>query len=180
MLDSSAVRPTSSLLPQHYRHWASHQPQEISVSTDAAVNVPWVSRQQNCQRLDVLQAENLTVWELAQLIGHLSSSLWVVFPAPLYYHNLQQDKITALHYNKRFDSPVVLSPVSVYKLTSWIQHIRDWNSQSLLNQSPDCVIQTEAPQQGWGACMSKVCTGGSWSLSKQNLHINLQARVLSW
>ena len=64
----------------------------------------------HCQ--EVLQAHALTVQELAQLIGRLSSSIQAVFPAHLYYRNLQQDKIAALHVNNSYESQVVLSQSS--------------------------------------------------------------------
>ena len=125
---------------------------------------------EHCQT--VLKAKILTIHELAQLIGRLSSSIQAVFPALLYYRNLQQDKITALHHSKSYDAQVILSQASREGLETWIQCLRIWNGQTLLNPVPDVVIQTDASHQGWGACKSEIHTGGRWSLQEQNLHIN--------
>ncbi|XP_038061714.1 uncharacterized protein LOC119732327 [Patiria miniata] len=129
---------------------------------------------------DVLQAKDLTVRDLAKLIGRLSSSIQAVFPAPLFYRSLQQDKGIARHRENSYETEVILSPASRTELETWISCIRLWNSQTLLNPTPDLMIQTDASLWGWGACLGKVQCGGRWSLQEQSLHINnLELHVLA-
>lgn len=49
------------------------------------------------------------------------------------------------------------------ELQWWLSEIKEWNGKSLLPQTPDMVIETDASLLGWCASMGNVATGGLWS-----------------
>ena len=58
--------------------------------------------------------------------------------------------------------------------------LEQWNSKSLLMQQPKLMIESDASFRGWGASTQVVQTGGPWSQTKQQLHINcLEIQVAS-
>lgn len=46
------------------------------------------------------------------------------------------------------------------ELQWWIMEMEDWNGKSILPQTPDMVIETDASLLGWGASMGSATTGG--------------------
>ena len=55
-----------------------------------------------------------------------------------------------------------------------MQEIQNLNGAPLLMDPPDLVIETDASRLGWGATLKgkELRTGGQWSTSKQEMHIN--------
>ena len=120
----------------------------------------------------MLQGQTPTVQDLAQLIRWLSSTAQAVFKVLLYYRNLQQDQIAALHWHNSYESQIVLFLSSKEELESWISYVKTWNGQTFLNPTPNIPIQTAASLQGWGTCMQSIHTGRKWLTAEQMLRIN--------
>ena len=47
-----------------------------------------------------------------------------------------------------------------------------WNGKSLSSGTPELIIETDASRKGWGAYCMGVSTGGQWTESESQLHIN--------
>ena len=120
----------------------------------------------------MLSQTELTVRDIARLIGKLTASIQAIFPAPLHYRQLQSLKNTALQSGGNYNMKVSLNPACQEELQWWIAHLNAWNGQAILTPPPDLVIETDASQQGWGAVCKEVRTGGLWSQNERLLHIN--------
>lgn len=119
-----------------------------------------------------LNHPQVTVRELAKLLGHLTSTIQAVFPGPLHFRHLQGDKNKALACLGSYDSLVQLSPQALEELVWWRDNLDAWNGKSLISRSPDLIIETDASCRGWGAFCLGVATGGQWSQGESQLHIN--------
>ena len=113
-----------------------------------------------------------TVRQLAHLLGRLSSSIQAVFPAPLYYHYLQQAKIQALQLGGHYESQVFLNQEAIEELQWWAENLMAWNGRALAHPDPNMVIESDPSKEGCSAHCNGVSTGGLWSQSEQFLHIN--------
>ena len=111
----------------------------------------------------MLSQTELTVRDIARLIGRLTASIQAIFPAPLHYRQLQSLKNTALQSGENYNTKVSLNPACQEELQLWIAHLNAWNGRAILTPPPDLVIETDASQQGWGAVCKEVRTGGFWS-----------------
>lgn len=110
---------------------------------------------------------------VAKFIGTLVSSLPAVQYGNLYYRFLEQDKISALAFNKgNFDCNMSLSDDSVNEVLWWRKNIM--NSFKYIKESPPTeIITTDASKKGWGAVYNGLSTGGLWTNDEASLHINL-------
>ena len=120
----------------------------------------------------MLSQTELTVRDIARLIGKLTASIQAIFPAPLHYRQLQSLKNTALQSGGNYNTKVSLNPACQEELQWWIAHLNAWNGRAILTPPPDLVIETDASQQGWGAICKEVRTGGLWSQNERLLHVN--------
>ena len=60
------------------------------------------------------------------------------------------------------------------ELDWWIAPMVSCNGLNVLNQEPDLIMESDASQLGWGAVCGGTCTGGLWSLTECQAHINSQ------
>ena len=121
----------------------------------------------------LLRAEICTARKLAQFIGRLNAAAQAVFPAPLFYRHLQRDLQQALSQNGQdYNSSLQLSREAREEIQWWQQHLSQWNGRSLIRHQEQMVICSDASLAGWGAVCGKTHTGGPWSPSEQELHIN--------
>ena len=123
-----------------------------------------------CQ--SVLNLPQITVRELAKVLGNLTSTIQAVFPGPLHFRHLQGDKNKALAHLGSYNSLVQLSPQALEELIWRRDNLDAWNGKSLISGSPDLIIETDASRRGWGAFCMGVATGGQWSQGESQLHIN--------
>jgi hypothetical protein len=121
---------------------------------------------------DLIGRHEVSVRELSQLIGRLTTSIQAIFPAPLHYRHLQHLKHQALAQRKGYDATIALSNEAEEELHWWLAHLNAWNGRAILHPSPDLIIETDASMRGWGAVCQGVKTGGLWSQMEQKLHIN--------
>ena len=95
-----------------------------------------------------------------------------VLHGPLYYHNLEKDKSTALANKKEnFDAHMKLSTQAIAELTWWSLNILDVY-KPIFHREVSMVLTTEASKKGSGAECVGVSTGGLWSNLEANEHIN--------
>ena len=89
----------------------------------------------------MLSQTELTVRDIARLIGKLTASIQAIFPAPLHYCQLQSLKNTALQSGGNYNTKVSLNPACQEELQWWIAH---------LNENRNRCITT-----GLGGCMQR-------------------------
>ena len=123
-----------------------------------------------CQK--VLKNPDITIRELARLLGKLSASIQEVFPAPLHYRHIQAVKKCSLALHGGYESQVCWTAEALEELKWWRDHLSTWNGRAILQSPPQLTIETDASTKGWGACCGNFQTRGLWSQSERLLHIN--------
>lgn len=113
----------------------------------------------------------VTTRQLAGLLGLMVAAHPAVLPAPIYYRQLQLEKIRAVH-QKGYNSHIQLSAAAREELDWWLYHMKQHNGSNLQITQWDLTIETDASTQGWGASCQGVNTGGPWTRLEKENHIN--------
>ena len=120
---------------------------------------------------DLLKNCKPSIRQVAHVIGKLISTFPAVQYGPLFYRNLERDKILALKLNSgHFDRPMTLSRGSREDLNWWIDNIKKAFSP-IRRKNASVEIRTDASGVGWGATDLTTHTGGRW-----NEHEMMKAR----
>ena len=124
-----------------------------------------------CSKLSM--SHNLSIRDVASVIGLIVSTFPAVKFGPLHYRSLENDKIQALAISKgNFDHAMSLSKTAYDDLRWWIDNVESsFNDMAISN--PEMVIATDASSTGWGAVLGSTRTRGIWNLHEQQLHINV-------
>lgn len=101
-----------------------------------------------CQSL--LNATQVTIHELASLVGTLHSTMEAVTPAALYVRQLQMHQTKYLVRSQNYQSIIQLTSQCKEEIFWWINHITQWNGKQILTHNPNLIIETDASLQGWG------------------------------
>ena len=112
---------------------------------------------------------------LSRLLGKLNHAAQAIPPAPLFYRNLQlclRRSLEGTAGGRDYSTQAYLTPAASQELEWWREHLTRWNGQCLLITTPDVMIQTDASTTGWGATCKGVRTGGPWSKTERQMHIN--------
>lgn len=128
----------------------------------------------SCQVL--LAAQTTTLRELSSVIGQMVSCWPGLLPAPLHLRNLEWQKNDVLRRRLEWDAPVHLSRDARDDLQWWITHLSEWNGRALRVPTPELTIRSDAASHGggggWGAVCGQQRTGGRWTSSEREYHIN--------
>jgi hypothetical protein len=131
----------------------------------------------------LLQARTLTIRELTKVIGLLVSSFPGVKHGQLFYRRCENHKTKALKENKgRFDAKITLPNTCTEDLEWWVNNI-ETEEKTITNPKPSMVIETDASNKGWGACVKgkrELTTGGHWSVEESQEHINYLELLAVW
>ena len=113
-----------------------------------------------------------TIRELARVVGKIVSYFpWVIY-GPLYYRLLERDKILALQTSCwDFGKHMSLSPEAESELSWWINYIVGAHN-ILTREAPTITLITDTSKLGWGAVLGTQSTGGLWSSTVRQNHIN--------
>ena len=114
----------------------------------------------------------MTVRQLAKLLGYLTSTIQPVFPGPLHFRHLQNEKNRALAHSQTYDSATPLSSQAKEELVWWRDNLEAWDGKALVLGSPDLVTGEDASRQSWGAFCNGVSIEGQWSQGESIFHIN--------
>ncbi|WAQ94142.1 hypothetical protein MAR_006613 [Mya arenaria] len=116
---------------------------------------------------------NYTIGQVAELIGKMISyskaihvPYWI-----LYTKVLEQDKTSALKYNKgNFNSHMTLSAESLIDLDWWLRAVKN-SGAPLYRDKPVISLTTDASSKGWGA----VCedNSGQWTIAEASFKDNI-------
>jgi hypothetical protein len=101
----------------------------------------------------------------------------------LFYRRCDNLKNLALKTScGNFDSMVTLTTPVKQDLQWWIDHIENQNKH-IVEKTHDIVIETDASNTGWGACISNdriKSTGGLWTKTETKEHINYKEILAAW
>ena len=128
----------------------------------------------------ILQKDQVTVRELARVVGVLATSHLAVLPAPLHYRALQAQKNEGLHHPLSYGSTVVLNAKSQENLKWWIKHLSGVNGRPIHQAPPTMIIESDASNTGWGARCGSLRTRGQWSTTEDKLHINCKEMLAAF
>lgn len=122
----------------------------------------------------VKKQKMLTIRELASIIGLCVAAFPAVLFGPLYYRNMEKDKVLNLRKNRgNFEKKMKLAKTSIVELEWWENNVQD--AFGLVDNShgnPDLTIFTDASKEAWGVFCDLGKTNGGWSLSEKDLSIN--------
>ena len=113
----------------------------------------------------------VTTKQLARLLGLMVAAHPAVLPAPIYYRQLQWEKIKIVR-QWGYDSRIKLPVAAREELDWWLHSLSQHNGSSLQISQWDLTIETDASTQGWGASCQGVNTGGPWTRREKENHIN--------
>ncbi|XP_069106343.1 uncharacterized protein [Argopecten irradians] len=123
---------------------------------------------------DVLKRREVTIRTLAQLIGKMVACEPAVPHAPLFYKSLEHEKDQALKSSKGdFEGKVYVSSDGREQISWWIDNVH-LCANPVYRGSPNLTLETDSSKSGWGGLIKGTSsrTGGHWSYSEQNHHIN--------
>ena len=101
------------------------------------------------------------------------------FPAscfgPLYYRNVEIDKIRALAVSKGdFDAEMSLTEEGKEHLHWWVHNIHTMYAPIHLPPIAKVFSTDASAKGGWGAVMADMRTRGAWLPSEIDIHINVK------
>lgn len=111
---------------------------------------------------------------LAKFIGQVVASFQGVMYGPLWYRQLEKNKLSGLKLGHGdYDSMVVLSEEAKIELKWWRDHILTaYNFIDTSHGDPTFVIFSDASLTGWGCYCELGKTGGHWKNSELGVSIN--------
>ena len=122
---------------------------------------------------DLLQKDNPSIREVAGLVGLMTAYSPAFDYALGHIKDLEKDKIEALKYTKgNFDGKMLISEQGVQNIWWWLHNIRG-SGKHVDIIDPDMIIFTDASEEGWGAHVDNITTGGRWTEHELESHINV-------
>ena len=122
---------------------------------------------------DLISFKRPTIRTVAKVVGKLVSSFPGVRFGKLYYRLLDNEKSLALQKSKgNFEAKMKLSAESKKDLQWWVDNIMD-TTCPIVETKPDITVFSDASKLGWGGAFGDNTTGGNWSLSESEIHINV-------
>ena len=112
---------------------------------------------------------------LSRLLRKLNHTAQAIPPAPLFYRNLQlcpQKTLEETTGGKNYSASALLTPAAVEELNWWQNYLTRWNGRYLLASPPDIIIKTDTSITSWGATSQGMRTGGPWSQTESQMHMN--------
>ena len=108
----------------------------------------------------IFSMKEISVLQLTQLVGLLSSTIQAVFPAQIQFCYLQLQQVSALKGGMPYKEKIILNNQTLGELQCWIENLKYFNWSYLIQVKPQIVIQTDASLEGWGANCMGMDTGG--------------------
>ena len=108
---------------------------EMSVSLPQEKKYKIISE---CQ--GILKEKSISIKELTQVLGWVSSTAIAVLAAHLQYRAIQRKQITKLANTKNFDSMIVLTEEATKELQWWLQNLELTKGKTLINSQSQITI----------------------------------------
>ena len=121
----------------------------------------------------IFSMKQITVLQLTQLVGLLSSTIQEVLPAQIQFHYLQLQQVSVLNAGMSYKEKIILNDQALGELQWWIENLTYFNGRYLIQAKPHIVIQTDVSLEGWEANCMSIETGGKWPVEERKLHINI-------
>lgn len=113
-----------------------------------------------------------SIREVAQILGSFEASLPAIPHGRLHMFYLSKAKNAALKISKGdYEGGLCLDENCIAELNWWSEHLGC--SKPIRQTLPKIVIYSDACPNGWGAAFENKSTGGHWSLSESENHINI-------
>ena len=125
------------------------------------------------------ERETLTIRGVASVVSHVISSFSASVFGPLYYRNIERDKIIALKIaNGDFDQHMWLSEQEKSDINWWLENIDTMFAP--IHFPPIAYrIYTDTSDIGWGVDFERKRTGGPWEeVEVTSLHINIREMLV--
>ena len=110
----------------------------------------------------------ITLRELTQLIGKLTSTVQAILPAKLQIRFLQQIQIKALRKSLAYESLITLDLQAKDELSWWMTNMKMYNGMPLSIVPPDTKIFLDASKQV-GGTFQGISTGGAMVSYRENV-----------
>ena len=124
----------------------------------------------SCKKL--LSQPQSAIRAVAEVVGMLVASFPGVEMGPLYYRNLENDKIAALREHcGNYDGVMNISSASCQDLQWWINNV-ETACKPISKPKAQYEMCTDASLSGWGAVFQGISAGGQWLPAEADQHIN--------
>lgn len=124
---------------------------------------------------NTIKEKRVTIRKFSKLIGKLVATQQGVEFAPLYYKPLEKVKELELKKHRgNNNSFMTISKHIIPTFQCWIANI-SFNYKRISHGTPEFILFSDASKKGWGAYneTENIRTGGKWSLTEQDFHINI-------
>lgn len=129
---------------------------------------------------DMLTQDSLTIRDVAQLVGRMVGSFPGVEYGKLYYRILDNEKSRAITLSKGdFDATMTLSDRAKQDIAWWRDNIH-CTYKLISHGNPSVILQSDACNTGWGGVHGTESTGGNWSDTEAQYHINYLELLAAW
>ena len=122
---------------------------------------------------DLLNKGYPSIREVAGLVGLMVAFSQAVTYASSYQKQLEMDKILELGRNLgNYNRKMVVSELARQDIAWWVRNIKK-SGRKIKPANIACVLHADASNQGWGAHVGELATGGRWSEPEAGDHINV-------
>ena len=122
---------------------------------------------------ETLQKTSTSIREVAGLIGLMTAYSRAFNFAQAHIKSLEKDKNVALVKSKgNFSAFMTISQLGKSDIFWWLHNIHK-SGKTVSISNPDFVLFVDASEQGWGAHVGTVNTGGRWNSEELKDHINV-------
>ena len=162
--EKSIFVPTQNI--EFLGFWINSVTMTVKLSSEKAQKI-----RQLC--LDLLGFRKPTIRTVARVVGKMVAAFPAVLFGKLYYRQLDNEKSLALKESHGdFEGKMKLSEQAKDDLNWWVNNIMN-NSCPIVQTKPDLTVYSDASLSGWGGARGVTTTGGNWSSSESNIHINI-------
>ena len=122
--------------------------------------------------VELLHNQSPTIRTVSEMIGLMVASFPGVMYGPLYYRQLEIEKVVALKQNQgNFEASMILSDMARSDLHWWIENITD-ASNTAVRSNCQLIVYSDASLTGWGGVFNSITTGGQWTEDESQNQIN--------
>ena len=122
--------------------------------------------------VELLHNQSPTIRTVSEMIGLMVASFPGVMYGPLYYRQLEIEKVVTLKQNQgNFEASMILSDMARSDLHWWIENITD-ASNTAGRSNCQLIVYSDASLTGWGGVFNSITTGGQWTEDESQNHIN--------
>ena len=113
--------------------------------------------------VELLHNQSHTIRTVSEIFGLMVASFPGVMCGPLYYRQLEIEKVAALKQNQgNFEACMILSDMASSDLYWWIEIITD-TSNTATHGNCQVTVYSDASLTGWEGVYNSITTGGQWT-----------------